>query len=188
MIRRRSVLAALLALPAACASPNPNFYTLAAVPGEIVHGRARIVELRRIGLAGYLDQPQIVRTAAEYRLRMADTDRWGEALGRMFGRVLTENLVQRLPDASVFTESGAISTQPDTVVEIDVQRFDADASNTVTLLAQVAVRHDGTKIPAVARTIRLTSTLSGAGTSEYVGALSAILGQLADIVARMIEA
>ena len=61
----------------------------------------------------------------------------------MLGRVLTEDLVERLPGAAVFSESGAISTRPDLVLEIDVQRFDTDATGTLVLLAQVAVRRVG---------------------------------------------
>ena len=36
----------------------------------------------------------------------------------MLERVFTENLVQRLPDAVIFTESGAISAPPGTVLAV----------------------------------------------------------------------
>jgi uncharacterized lipoprotein YmbA len=184
---RVAVLVAL-ALPASCGSPLPTLYTLAALPGPVVTGAARSVELRRIGLAGYLDRPEIVRSAAEYHLTVLLNDRWGEPMGSMLGRVLTEDLVERLPQTAVFSESGAISTQPDLVLEIDVQRFDTDADGTVVLLAQVAVRHDAVTRPSSARTYRLTLRPRSPSTTDLVAAMSAVLGQFADRVAGELRA
>ena len=174
----------ILTLLAGCASPPTDLYTLAALPGPPAHTPRRSIELRRIGLAAYLDRPQIIRSHADYRLRVADSDRWGEPLGGMLGRVLTEDLVQRLPDAAIFLETGAISTRPDLVLEIDVQRFDPDADNSVVLLAQIALRPDsGTTTGATARTVRLTSLPASASTQDLAAALSRTLGSLADTVA-----
>ncbi len=185
MLRRPMLL--LPVLLAACAtSPPADLYTLAAIPGTALPTARRSIELRRIGLAGYLDRPEIVRAAVDYRLQVSDRDRWGESLGRMVGRVLTEDLVQRLPDAAVFAESGAISTQPDTILEIDIARFDADSAGTVVLLAQVAIRHDGTRIAATARTVRLTAAVPGPRAADLVATMSTLLAQLADGVARML--
>jgi uncharacterized lipoprotein YmbA len=177
----------LLALLAACASPNPDLYTLAALPGPIRHIGAHSVELRRIALAGYLDRPEIVRSAAQYRLQLASNDRWGEPLGSMLDRVFTEDLVERLPGTAVFTESGANSTNPDRVLEIDVQRFDADADGTLVLLAQVAVRHGDERQSASVRTIRLTARPASPALREHVAAMSRVLADLADTVAGMLE-
>lgn len=177
----------LLGLLAGCGrSPTPNLYVLAAVPGPVVASAHRSVELRRIGLAAYLDRATIVRSSADYRLEVTDNDRWGEPLGGMLDRVFTEDLVERLPDADIFSESGAISTRPDLILEIDVQRFDEDADGSVVLLAQIAIRHDGSQIPAIARTVRLTGAPASAGTSDLAAALSATLGRFADTVAGML--
>lgn len=185
---RRVVAVALLLMLAGCVSPNPNLYTLRALPGAEHHIGARTVELRRIGLAGYLDRAEIVRTTAQYRLMLASNDRWGEPLGSMLDRVFTEDLLERLPGTAVFNESGAISTNPDRVVEIDVQRFDADADGTIVLLAQVAVRHGDERQSANVRTVRLTDRPASSSLGEHVAAMSSALGQLADVVAGMLEA
>ena len=179
---RLAPLMAVLALLAGCSSPAPQFYTLAAAPGPILHGPHSSVELRRISLAAYLDRPGIVRSNAAYRIEVTGNERWGEPLGSMLDRIFTEDLVQRLPDAVIFNEAGAISTKPGTVVEIDVQRFDPDADGTVVLLAQVAIRADDARIAAIARTIRLTARPAGASTAELAAALSTVLGELADRV------
>ncbi len=180
---RRRLMLALPALLAACSSsPTPTLYTLAALPGPPVATRHLSVELRRIALAGYLDRSEIVRGTVQYQLQVSDGDRWGEPLGRMLDRVLTEDLVTRLPDASVFAQSGAISTRPDRVLEIDIQRLDADASGAVVLLAQIALRPDtGT---ATAQTVRLAIPLPAHPTArDHVAAMSQALGQLADHIA-----
>ena len=188
-MRLRALTASLLifaGLLAGCSSPAADLYTLAAVPGQTLHTTHQNIELRRIGLAAYLDRPGIVRSNAQYRLRVTENERWGEPLGSMLDRVFTEDLLQRLPDATIFAESGAITSRPGTVLEIDVQRFDPDADNTVVLLAQVAFRHDDTNRAGIARTIRLTATPTGPSTADLAGALSTVLGRLADQVAHML--
>ena len=182
-------LLVLLAL-AGCASPPSDLYTLAAIPGTPVHTPRRAVEMRRIGLAAYLDRSEIVRSNAAYRLRVAANDRWAEPLGTMLGRVLTENLVQRLPDASIFLESGAISTTPDLILEIDIQRFDPGADDSVILLAQIAVRRENTTSSraTTARTVRLAVPAATPATADLAAALSRTLGQLADTIATEVAA
>ncbi len=187
MMRRRAMLLGLASL-AACTSPTPELFTLAAVPGPPRRLWARSVELRRIGLAGYLDRPEIVRAAADYRVTVASNQRWGEPLGGMLDRVFTEDLVERLPGTAVFTEAGAISTAPDLVLELDVMRFDTDASGMVVLLAQVAARRADARAAAHAETVRLTATPASAATRDLVAAMSTALGALADRVATLLAA
>jgi uncharacterized lipoprotein YmbA len=183
MMARRFALVLLL-LVAACASPTPELYTLAAVPGPTVHLPARSVELRRISLAGYLDRPEIVRSGADYRVQVTSNQRWGEPLSSMLDRVFTEDLVERLPGTAVFAESGAISTAPDLVLEVDVQRLDTDADGTLVLLAQVAVRRADARVAARAETLRLTAHPASSATRDLVAAMSVALGELADAVVR----
>jgi len=180
------VVLAWLAL-AGCTSPEPAYFTLAAVPGQAAAGGPKLVELQRPGLAGYLDRPGIVRANGAYQLQVAGTERWGEPLGDLVGRILSEDLNQRLPGTSVFTTAGSISAQPDVRIELDVQRFDADSSGDVVLLAQVAVSQGRNRAGALTRTVRLTQRPAGPGTAPLVAAMSAVLGQLADAVAGMLR-
>lgn len=187
MMQRRAALLLLLGLPAACASPNPELYTLAALPGAPNRIGARSLELRRIGLAGYLDRPEIVRSSAQYRLRVLNNERWGEPLGGMLERVFTENLVERLPGTAVFAESGAISTAPDLVLEVDIQRFDADLNGDIVLLAQVALRHGDARQASDATTLRIVAHPASAAVQEHVAAMSRALAELADRVAQLAD-
>lgn len=185
MIATRRVLL-LMTLVGCSRSPEPSLYTLAALPGQARPGGPATVELRRPGLAGYLDRPEIVRAAGPYRVGVSGTERWAEPFGDMLGRVLAENLTYRMPGSAIFTEAGGLSASGDAVVELDVQRFDADASGLVTLLAQLAVRHNGSRRPAP-QTVRLTVPAASPATSDTVMAMSQALGRLADTTSGLLR-
>ena len=187
MRRRDLLLAPLLLAVARCASPDPAIYTLRAVPGAAEGGGPQAVKLDRPGLAGYLDRSEIVRDSSTNRLRLDSGERWGEPLGDMIGRVLAEDLSQRLPGSSVFNESGAISVDASATVELDVERFDLDTSGQVVLLVQVAVELGASHDPAFTRSLRLTMRPASASTPDLVSAMSALIGQLADAVATLLR-
>ena len=187
-LSRRGLLGLTLAGAAqACASPDVAYYTLAAVPGAPRRGGPAQVELRRPGLAGYLDRPEIVRSSSPYSLRVTSLERWGEPLGDLFARILAEDLNNRLPGSSVFTSTGSITAEADATVEMDIQRFDADPSGQVVLLAQVAVSRGRARATAATRVVRLLVQPAGPGTANLVAAMSAALGQLADALAAMLQ-
>jgi uncharacterized lipoprotein YmbA len=169
-----------------CASPDANFYTLQPVPGPMAIGtsltKAGNIEVRTPGLAGYLDRSDVVLKDANYRLGVNEQQRWAEPLADMIGRVLTEDLAQRLPHNSVFGQGGAISADPDARVEVDIQRFDADASGTVTLSAQVAIEAGRSHAPLMTRHVSLTATPASPAPAALAATLSDLLGQLADVI------
>jgi uncharacterized lipoprotein YmbA len=171
----------------ACTSPNPALYTLSPVPGTPQPGSPHVIVLRDVGLTRYLERPQIVRSSEDYRLDVLANDWWGEPLGAMLTRVLLENLAQRLPDASVFRESGAVSVTPDAIVEIEIQRLDEDHGGTLILIAQIGVVFTKPKRPHNTRTVRFMVQPKVPGTSGQVAAASVALGQLADAAAAMLR-
>ena len=187
LARRRFLSLALAGAVPACTSAEPAYYTLAAVPGAARRGGPASVELRRPGLAGYLDRPEIVRSNSAYSLRLTGMERWGEPLGDLFVRILAENLNSRLPGTSVFTSAGSITAEAGATIELDIQRFDADPSGQVVLLAQVAVSRGQARASAATRVVRLTVQPAGARTADLVAAMSTALGQLADALATMLR-
>ena len=154
MLSRRMALLALAALPAACASPNPTLYVLAPEPGT-THGKApRIIELRAISVAHYLERSQIVRSSEGYQMEVLSNEWWGEPLDSMMSRILVQELNQRMPGSTVYGDSGAISTPSDATVEINLQRFDLDREGSVLLAAQIVATAKRTESRGVAITIR----------------------------------
>jgi uncharacterized lipoprotein YmbA len=176
----------LLALLAGCSSPNPVVYTIAVQPGPAIGGGPKVVELRSISLAGYLDRPAIVRSSDGYRLDIMGNDTWGEPLGSMIGRVLAVELAQRLPGTNVYGERGAISMNPDATVAINIQRMDIGSDGQLMLMAQVAVEFSRRK-DTLARTFTIVKPVTAANTSAEVAAISAAMSDLADGLAQMLR-
>ena len=186
MIDRRTAMKGLLAiavLPAACASPSPVLYTLDTVPGLVRTGGPRIVELRDVGLAPYLDRQQIVRSSSNYRIDVEANNWWGEAFGAMISRVLSAEIDQRLPGTSVYSESGAISPTPDATVELNIQRFDTGSDGNIRLTAQLSVAFAHSRRRDISTNLQFTAPPPTSGPTGQVAAMSTALGQLADAVA-----
>lgn len=179
---RRRALGGVALLLAGCSSPEPDYHRLTAVPGAPRRAAARVVELRRVELPGYLDRSEIVRAGPGTRLEVLRGIRWGEPLGGMVTRVLAEDLAQRLPGSTVLTDAGAIRLGADAAVEADVQRFEADPSGAVELWAQVAFRF-GPGRPGFARSFRLAVPVEGEGAPAVAAAMSVAVGRLADAIA-----
>ena len=201
---------ALLVLATGCgSSPEPIFYALsptrsviqaqapapaqpspqagARQPGAAQAGAPHAIRIRRPGLAGYLDRPEIVRRVVEFRLGVASNERWGEPLDMMVARVLAEDIQQRVPGASVFTAEGAITADPDATVEVDVQRFDVGETGEVNLVAQVAVERGATHTAAATQAVRLGARPRADTTAALVSTMSDLLGQMADQIAAMLR-
>ena len=183
---RRALLLGLMLL-ASCRSAEPSYYTLAPLPGLGLGGGPALIELRRPGVAGYLDRSEIVRSNSPYQLKLDSAERWAEPFSDMVARVLAEDLHNRLPGTTVFTSTGAITADTGARVEIDLQRFDADGSGQVQLLAQVAVTRGVARDTATAQTVRLAVPAPGPSTRDYVQAMSEALGQMADRIASQLR-
>lgn len=178
---RAAVIACVVA---ACSSPEPDFYTLKPVAGEAVTQPRHVIEVRRPGLAGYLDRSSIVLLGDSYRLHVSSAVRWAEPLSDMIGRVLAENLAQRLPGSTVFAEGGAVAADADLDVDLNVQRFDAGADNQVQFVAEMVIEAGHQAIRA--RHLDLRAPLSGAGAGALAATMSTLLGQAADDIARTV--
>jgi uncharacterized protein len=181
---RRTALLGLAALPAACTSPNPSLYVLVAIPGATQSGAPRVVQLRSIAIPHYLERSQIVRSSEGYRMDVLSNEWWGEPLDAMMGRIMVEELNQRLPGCTVYGDNGAISTSPDATVEINLQRFDLDRDGAVLLAAQIAVDRKRTTSRGVMFTVRPAD-----GTTQaLVAAMSSAMAELVDTIATLLAA
>jgi uncharacterized lipoprotein YmbA len=176
---RRALLPAAGWLLASCASPSPKLYTLEVPPGPVRRSASRVIELRSIGLARYLERSQIVRSSENFRLDVLPNDWWGEPLDAMIGRTLARALTQRLPGSTVYVENGAISAEPGATVQVNMQRLDQDASGAVRLVAQFAIVRRGSDT----RGVTFEVPTRGPATADLVAAMSEAVGQFADAIA-----
>ena len=181
-VSRRLVSLGLGALPAACSSPNPALYVLAPRPGIIRHGAPKSIIVRRIAMARYLERSQIVRSTDGYRIDVLPNDWWGEPLDAMILRILVEELGERLPGSSVFSDNGAIAPPSDVAVEVNLQRMDLDSRGTLDLAAQIAADARTVRSRGVALSVRPEDS----STKALVAAMSVAVGQLADAIAALL--
>ena len=169
--RRLGVLAlpglGLPALAACGSSPEPGLYTLAVRQGPSLPKGPRVVQLRDIGLPGYLDRKEIVRSSEDYKLDVRANAWWGEPLGSMLGRVMVIELSQRLPNSKVYSESGAITADPDAVVGVDIQ-FNRPTRS-------------------VARNFAITKPVATPDNAGHVAATSDAVAELADGIAALLQ-
>ncbi len=177
---------AVPALAACGASPEPGLYTLATRPGSTLPRGPAIVAIRDIGLPGYLDRKEIVRSTEDLKLDVRANSWWGEPLGGLVSRILVLDLSQRLPNSKVFGEAGSITLDPNASVGVDLQRFDADKAGTVILLAQVAIQFNRPTRSA-ARNFSIRKSATTPDTAGHVAAMSDALGELADGIASMLQ-
>jgi uncharacterized lipoprotein YmbA len=190
--RRRMVALALPALgapllAAACSSPEPVLYTIPVKPGPVLTGGPKIVQLRDIGLANYLDRREIVKSSEGYKLGLSGNQWWGESLGTMLGRVIVVGLSERLPASTVYSEGGAISADPNAVVAVNVQRLDVDQGGNLQLLAQAAIEFNRPKRSAT-RTFRIAKPVATKDTAGQVAAIADAVAELTDGLAALLQA
>jgi uncharacterized lipoprotein YmbA len=184
--RRRLACLALPALAGACSSPEPVLYTIQMRQGPVLPRGPRVVQLRDIGLPGYLDRREIVRSAADYRLGVMSNDWWGESLASMLSRVIIIGLSQRLPGSRIYPEGGAISADSNAILGVNIQRMDLDASGSLDLIAQAAVEFNRPTRSA-AQTFHIVKAPPVNTVAGQVAATSEAVAELTDGLATLLQ-
>jgi uncharacterized lipoprotein YmbA len=154
--------------------------------GPVLPAGPKVVQLRDIGLASYLDRREIIRSAADYRLGVMSNDWWGEPLGSMLSRVIILGLSQRLPNAKIYPEGGAISADPNAVLGVNIQRLDLDVQGYLVLEAQAAVEFNRPSRSA-SMGYRILKAPPVGGVAGQVAAASDAVGELTDGLATLLQ-
>ena len=184
-----ALVTALLAAGCLGGTAPTRFYVLAAVDGPAVSAeRAMSVGVGPVGLAGYLDRPQIVTRPAADKIDLAEFDQWGEPLRDAISRVLAEDLSRQLPAAkvSVFPWRGLEAVRYQVIV--DVTRFDGPAAGDTALEARWRVLDAASGKEVAAKTTRLAEPAGGPGYTMAVSAMSRALGALSREIAQTLIA
>jgi uncharacterized lipoprotein YmbA len=184
--RRLASLALPLLATACSSSPEPVYYTVVTRPGPTLLSAPKIVLVKDIGLASYLDRREIVRSSEGYKLDIMANDWWGEPIGSMLARVLVLDLSQRLPKSSVYGESGAISVDPYVTVAVNIQRLDGNRAGMLILNAQVACDFNRPRRSA-ARNFSIARPIATRDMAGFVAAVSDAMGELADGIAALLQ-
>jgi uncharacterized protein len=172
---------------ASCASPDPKLYTIAAIPGSVLSGAPKVIALHGVGVAQYLQRSPIVMSSGDYRVALRANAWWGEPVDAMLGRVLVEDLAQRLPQSTIYSSAGAVTGSPEATIELEVQRLDLDRDGTLLLIAQASVIYKNRGSPDT-RSFRISQPPPSSDVEGQVAAASTALGQVADRIAAMLVA
>jgi len=186
---RRQLIASLVisVATAACStSPPTRRFMLAPRPAAAPLSFPRRVAIAGLGIAKYLDQPQIVRHRAGYEVEFAELERWAEGLADMVARTLAEDLAARLTGSQVFVGDGAATPPADASLELYVERFDPDPESAVHLSARWTIRRGSGAVRLGSE--RIIERAASASTNDLVAAMSDALANLADRLAAMLAA
>ena len=192
-VLRRPLGLLLALLVAGCAgSPPVNLYTLSAVglPSTDIRvppSTPAVVAVGPVTLPDYIDRPQIVTRKSAYQLELAAYDQWAAPLYDMLPRVLVEDVGLRLPSDRVvaFPQIGDASF--DYRIAVDVSRFDVDATGEATLAARWQLYARSTAQALLVADETLQRRIEGQGYDAYAAALSGVLADLGDRIAREVN-
>lgn len=187
----RSVLvAALMLLVAGCAtSPPTRFYTLDPVkPAQHVAPSTPItLQVAAVHLPAMLDRQEMVRETAPDQLHVSDRNRWGAPLGGMIGRVLEQDLLARLPGATI-VPAGTLPRAHTRVLVIDVLRFGSGPSGRVRFEGSWSVFAGQSTHPSLSRRVQLSTRAPVGSFAAQAAAMSRLLGQLCDRIVQSLHA
>lgn len=146
------------------------------------------VEVASLRLPQYLERPQIVTRSGGNRLKLAEFHQWGGNLRKNMIRVLAKNLSQLLATPNITIGPHRPPTPPDFRVELDVTQFERDSDGQVRLSVQWHLQRGKDQKLLTTRITGLASPTvqTGPNFDQTVSAMSALIGELSQIIGREI--
>ena len=183
MTQRLIPVLALLMLTACASSPPTHFYALDPVQaGGGPHAVAGApVKIDAVHIPPALDRSSMVRGESGNQLDISSQDRWAGDLGEMIRRVLTQDLAERLPSGMVIAPESPAPANARGIV-VDILTFQPQASSDVVLDAEWTLLQGTQSNVVLRRSVHLTTAAADSAQGE-AGAMSTLLGELADSLA-----
>jgi uncharacterized protein len=169
----------------ACASSPPIRYFVldpivpSSEPSQ-VSGDA--LQITSVHLPSTLDRLEMVREDAANKLTVSDQNRWGAPLPDMTQRVLSQNLMLRLPPGRVVLP-GQPAPAGTSAISVEVVEFGVDASGTVVLEGSWSVVPSGSEEAVATYRFRLGQRAVHPDFVEQAHVMSVLVGELADSIA-----
>jgi uncharacterized protein len=184
---RLALLSLLLTgLVVACSSAPSHYYVLSPMPETArpgPHDLARTtVAIGAIRLPGALDRPQIARRIGPNQLDYSETERWAGPLDEMIRRVLAADLRPLLPPGAVLIDNNSTAPAYQTIA-VDISRFDADKSGTVTLDAGWETLGKAGAVVGIPANVKIVEPGSGSDTAAVAATMSRAVAALAAHIA-----
>lgn len=146
------------------------------------------VEVARVILPEYLNQPGILSQSRDYQVERADYDLWAGPLADEITRALSENLSRMVPTNRLTRATTRPGTPLDYIVEVEVVSFERNPANVVQLIARWSVfREEGRRLVGMRRS-QFNQTVGGPDYTVTVAAMSRALADLSGEIAQTISA
>lgn len=186
---RRMAAGGMLLVLAGCVSPSPKaaFYSLAAgdetAPAAAAAETAPSIGVVPVVLPGYLNRPQmVVRRGAT--IEFDEFHRWAGNLQRDFSQVLVADLARALASERVALYPLAADLAPAYRVAVDVDRFDGNPEQGVTLSGRWTLAEAATRKVLLVQQVGIVEPVTGEG----MAALAEAHGRALDLLAQTIAA
>ena len=148
-----------------------------------------MIGLGPLTIPQYLDRPDIVTREGANQMRLAEFDKWAESLEPLLTRIMAEDLYSLLDASDVIPIPQRGDVALDRVVEVDINRFDADASGQVVLDARWRIyKGDNETLLASGRSMITEQGPPVPGYDGIVAAMSRALGRASKEIAQAISA
>ena len=196
LLRRFPIVPGAVAMLIACSgcgtSPETHYYTLSAAPQNAapvapVSAQGNFA-IGAITLPRILDQPQIAQRVGPNQIDYAEYDRWAASLDDLVRHALTEDLSTEL-GMPVLPTANAPGGTPQQTVQLDIERFEADAGGSVSLNARWTV--SGMDYPpsvSVSGHAEVTAPSQGSVPAAIAQTMSAAVGSLSSQIAQTVRA
>ncbi len=173
-------------------SPSVEFYTLGALEASSqVEGSdpagSLAVAVGPLSLPRYLDRPQLARRSNANQIVYDETRRWAGPLGGELLRVVGANLGALIPSERVVVYPAQPPFPVGYRILIDVERFEADMDDHVTLHARWSIiPGTGGSALSIGR-VALTEKARSGSAADRVAAHSAAAAELSRAMARTLR-
>ncbi|MBW5799062.1 PqiC family protein [Halomonas elongata] len=182
-------LAALWLSGCATGGTPPTHYTLPDAPladDAIDASTERLLVIRPIRLARYLDVEGIVFQLDDITVQQAKGHQWAEPLGRQLERGLRDRLATRLPDTRIMLDGDTARGDAPLSLRLEMDRFQGRHDGMAVAEGRWQLRGASGELLALTP-FSLTTPLEADGYPALVQALGQDLDRLADRLATAIE-
>jgi hypothetical protein len=176
-----------------CASQPARFYLLSAMPNTEMASPAAPSEkgptlaIGPVTIPRYLDRPQIVTRTSPYELRVAEFDRWAEALDLNLVRVLAENLTLQVPTARVVAFPWPRAIPIDYQIIVDVTHFLTQVGGESLLIADwILFKGEGQQVLMTGKS-HVSASTAGQDYAAIVAAMSQTVASLSREIATAVK-
>jgi uncharacterized lipoprotein YmbA len=176
-----------------CASQPSRFYLLSASPSTETASpgtsgqQGPTIGVGPVTLPRYVDRPQIVTRTSPYEIKVAEFDRWAEALDANFSRVLAENLSILLPSARVVMPPWPRAAPIDYQISVDVTHFLSQVGGDSVLIADWTLFKGEGQDALTSGKSRFSAAPGGQDYAAIVAAMSQTVASLSREIATAIK-